>query len=282
MQPAVSWTASVNEAIARRRDCWDARHPSEIPVLPFVTHALHPELAALVRRIGVRRRYRAGSAFVQKGSPVSDLALLENGVSARTLGSAGRAIAISLPGRIAFGNLNFFSGQPCFGSYYAVTECELTLVPQELMRRILEQDPGLSWLLCTQFELARQSDRLSLAMLPQLQTSERLKAFFLSWCATLGHFETDPGGARWISAPSPVARREICRVVNASEVSVNLELAAWRRSRDLESARRSIRVKPSLFEPVWDWILRAEEPGAVSRSRTLEEALSDFLGTKAP
>ncbi len=271
---ALSWFAELNERIARHPCVWDEKNPPRDPVLPFVTHPVHPRLAELVRRVGVRKRVKAGAPLTPEDSPVTSLAILERGVALRTLGHGGKTSGLTLPGRIAYGNLNFFTSQPCFGSYGAVTECEVTEVPQKLLKGILPLEPGLPLILCTQFELARQSDRLAFTLLSELPAPDRLKAFYLVWCAALGSAERSPDGTEWITAPALPPRRVVARVVSASEVSVGTDAARWRRDGLLESSRQGFRARPALFDSVWEWFGEEEEPGEIRRSGTVEEEMA--------
>ncbi|MCF0253686.1 MAG: Crp/Fnr family transcriptional regulator [Duodenibacillus sp.] len=277
---SLSWLADISARELRWQSAWDEDTPPAMPVLPFVTQPLQPRLADWMRRIGVRRRVAAGVPLLPADRPVDHLVLLDKGISARVLGRYGKAIGLALPGCIACGNLSFFSGQPCFGHYFSVTPCEIIAAPQDLLRRLLALEEDLAWLLCTQFELNRQSDRLSFTMLSQLGAAERLRAFFLSWCVAFGRLEAGAEGD-WIAAPAPLQRKFISRVIDASGAFVNTELAAWNKDPAWESSRKGIRARTSWFSACWEWIVRQEEPSRNARLPSFEEQARGFFARKS-
>ena len=86
---------------------------------------MHPKLRSLIDRWGVVRELNAREPVLGEiTDKVDQLVLVRSGITARIFGSlynqSSPAMAFSVPGRLACGNLNFFSHRPCIGSYVAV------------------------------------------------------------------------------------------------------------------------------------------------------------------
>ncbi len=229
---------------------------SPFPIMPWLTHALDPKLETLMLRLGERRRLRAGERLFGPGEPIDRIAMVCSGVTARSLGNSdGQAIGLALPGRIAAGNLNFFSGRHAIGRYFALSDCELCFCPQPLLLSVLCADPALFHSCAAQFECAALSDRLAFACLSLLGGEDRLKAFTAAWAASYGELLADG----WIRMPSPMSLQVRSQVINATPNWVDRisrrwrEAALWRREGEWTFAR------PALLQEAYAWMRGLEE-----------------------
>ena len=89
-------------------------------------------------------------------------------------------MAFSVPGRLACGNLNFFSHRPSIGSYVAVVPSVVVTVPQSLVMSMCRSDADFALLVASEFEKISLSDRLGFGLLAQLDNESRFLAFLLS------------------------------------------------------------------------------------------------------
>ena len=84
---------------------------SKVPVMPWIHHRLHPVLVRIFLRLGLSKTLKEERVF-SPGERVDHVVLATRGVTARAIGSTkgdSPAIALSTPGHLAAGNLNFFS-----------------------------------------------------------------------------------------------------------------------------------------------------------------------------
>ena len=83
----------------------------KVPVMPWIHHRLHPVLVRIFLRLGLSKTLKEERVF-SPGERVDHVVLATRGVTARAIGSTkgdSPAIALSTPGHLAAGNLNFFS-----------------------------------------------------------------------------------------------------------------------------------------------------------------------------
>ena len=149
------------------------------PVIPFITHALHPSLLRLIERIGTVRKLSAGEEIFRPCDPVDQVTVVRKGITGRALGHDGNAIGLSIPGRFASGNLNFFTGFPCFGRYFALIPSEIITAPKDLLIPVLRGSPEAALLFARQFEMAKLSDRLGFAILSSCMCGAEACGFLL-------------------------------------------------------------------------------------------------------
>ena len=84
---------------------------SNVPVMPWIHHRLHPVLVRIFLRLGLSKTLKEERVF-SPGERVDHVVLVTRGVTARAIGSTkgdSPAIALSTPGHLAAGHLNFFS-----------------------------------------------------------------------------------------------------------------------------------------------------------------------------
>lgn len=84
---------------------------SNVPVMPWIHHRLHPLMVRIFLRLGLSKTLKEERVF-SPGERVDHVDLATRGVTARAIGSTkgdSPAIALSTPGHLAAGNLNFFS-----------------------------------------------------------------------------------------------------------------------------------------------------------------------------
>lgn len=158
--PSSNWLKEIE--VFRNRDSDDSYN---IPIYPWLAPPLHPKIRSLIERWGVEKEVPANAPVLGHiNERVDKLVLVKSGVTARNFGSACSverpSVAFSVPGRLACGNLNFFSQRPCIGSYYALVPSIVISIPQSLLFKVCEQDPQMLLLCATEFELINLSDRL--------------------------------------------------------------------------------------------------------------------------
>lgn len=253
---SLAWHAAIERNIDSP---WDAEHMTMDPIVPFITHAVHPQIAGLIERLGVRRQLAPEELIFKPGEPVEQLILVKKGITAREVGQITNALAISPPGHFACGNLNFFTSHPCIGRYYAIVTSEIISVPQELVRRIIWSDPALARIMAIQLELCTLSDRMAFGSYAAISVDLRLKAFFIAWYRNYGQYFPEAGGEGWCVMPVSVQRKYLAAVINSSRVWLDKTFKDWKEKALYRVDGNFLLMRPSLLEPAYKWIVQMEE-----------------------
>ena len=115
--PSANWLKEIE--VFRNRGPDDSYN---LPTYPWLAPPLHPRIRSLIERWGVVTELDANEPVLGSfDHKVDRLVLVKSGITARCFGSVFAlkrpSVAFSVPGRLACGNLNFFSQRPCIGSY---------------------------------------------------------------------------------------------------------------------------------------------------------------------
>lgn len=232
---------------------------SSFPVMPWITHALDPKLEALFLRVGTRRVLPTDALLFEVGEPIDQLVFVCQGVTARSMGNVDeRAIGLATPGRIAAGNLNFFSQRHAIGRYFCLTESELCYCPRKLLLDVLKTDVELFSSYVAQLECAALSDRMSFACLALCDSVLRLKAFFASWAANYGT-PVSRGGRACIEMPVPMTLAVQSKIVNSSLNWVDRIIHSWRDEGLWIRKGERVAVDVALLDEAWIWMRSLEE-----------------------
>ena len=263
-----AWLASINQI---REESWGIDHLPRTPVVPSITPPLHPKLRALFQNIGKPRALGAGERIFSADTPIDQIALTAKGITARELGQGlgCNPMGIAPPGRIACGNLNFYSSHSCIGSYFALVPSEVILVSKSLLKGIFRKDPELSTLFAINAELCALSDRLTFAAMSMLPAEDRIRAFFIGWAASYAVLRADEQESSWLVMPATIQRRFLERAVNASHASLESTLRNWRAAGLLRRLGSNVWLRPALLEPCHQWMLSLEEPSEFHRPKRL-------------
>jgi len=281
--PSENWLKDLGISRGRWTVAGDVNSESpfyNFPIFPWITPLVHPELRSLFERLGVVRHFKANEQIrLSPDNKVENIALLVSGVTARHFGSTSAqsrlSIAISVPGRFACGNLNFFTHRPCIGRYYAVVPSTVLSIEQKFLYDLSQKDPQLQYLLATQFELNNLSDRLGFGAHSLLSVKERLLMFYLSWSAVFGklvQFE----GEDWVEVPLPLRGRILEGIVLCSPTALEQVLKEIKEEKCfivLKGGDRAM-IRLSVLEPVHSWIRSSEEFNKNEARERLRKLLS--------
>lgn len=266
---SISWLSKINS----QQNSTDSSVASDIinkPVFPSIAHPLHPALRQLMENIGTPKTLNSGEFIFKYGEPIHSVVLVKQGITARQVGqSPDNIMAVSIPGRIACGNLNFFTSFPCVGSYYALVPSEVITVEKELLKKIFFKEPELFWFFCQNAELATLSDRMAFAVLSMLSVEERVKSFYLAWAVNYGIYEPEQNGEGWIKMLSVLQRKYLCYITKASKYSLDSVLKFWKASERLLWKDNLIWVRPSLLQSSYNWMMHLEEGSDYKRPADL-------------
>ena len=204
---------------------------------------------------------------------VDKLVLVQSGITVRHFGSPyaqnQNAYAISLLGRLACGNLNFFTSMPCVGRYYALVPSTVTAVSQDLLRAMCRKDSESCITVMQEFEYTL-SDRIAFGATVALSIRDRILAFLLTWATALGTLERIDG-ALWVSMPTPLSNDALRKVIYSSQATFE---RAWRALREdgiyVADSDRA-RILLSALEPVHRWLGHQEEHQSDCKRGRLEQ-----------
>ena len=228
------------DALATERftDAWPDEFGPRIPVLPFVTIPLPPEMREAFRAHGELHYFQPEESIIE-GAVVKGLQLVESGLSARitaTLeGQAGPGLmALAAPHRFATGNLNFATRRPQIGQYRAVSKVTT--------RRIAHIDAErLDWL----------TDPVRMRML--LPAPMRFASLLIAMAVFFGTVEEGSGGQR-VRIPIPGRARHIATVVSVSDVTLEKLVADMRQNAGLERDGDFWIFQSAALQPMHEWM----------------------------
>ena len=250
-----------------------------IPTYPWLAPPLHSKLRSLIERWGVETELAPHDPVLgSKQDKVDKLVLVKSGVTARCFGSVygvqRPAVAFSIAGRLACGNLNFFSHRPCIGSYFALVPSVVVSIPQSLLFSICEKDPAMMLTAAKEFELINLSDRLGFGIHSSLGVDDRLLAYFITWVVAYGR-EEEIDGEIWIRMPAPLRGEALQYIVNCSSAALERAIGKLKSAGMLVSQADSALVKLECLLPVHRWIRNIEERSSDLHRDPLRKILSE-------
>lgn len=256
-----------------RKQMLDAKSPDRsVPIVPWIHPPLHPTLQSLILKIGRKVSLSRQDKLISLDRSISHLAMVTSGVTARNFGNptvgTETAAAISPPGHVAFGNLNFFTERPAFGHYFALTKAEIVVCNKELLLPALKADPELFLLLIQHFESCALSDRLGFAYMAFAPVEERLKAFVISWSVHYAKLYEKEGNP-WLTMPVPLTRSNRCLLANASSVSTDTYLKKWKDNGVWVRNGDFVSCPVAFLENTYTWMRHSEEQSAYVYPRSL-------------
>lgn len=274
------WFAAICQAPA---EDWGPLEPPTLPVVPCVTHPLHPKLRDLFVRLGVTKKLSPDGSVIALGQPINQVGMVVEGVVGRFLGQKAAALAIATPWRFACGNLNLFTGHPALGSYFTLTEAEVLLIPSDLLRRMLMKEPELAWLFAMQCELAALSDRMTFTVFSRLPVGQRLKAFCLAWANNFARVITLEGDV-WFEMPALIQRRFLRLCINTSIITLDKLLKDWKDAGVLRSESHRVLIRAEWLRDVHDWLVSMEDPSVNAMFTDYTQVIQTIAGrnTKTP
>ena len=181
------------DALATERftDAWPDEFGPRIPVLPFVTIPLPPEMREAFRAHGELHYFQPEESIIE-GAVVKGLQLVESGLSARitaTLeGQAGPGLmALAAPHRFATGNLNFATRRPQIGQYRAVSKVTTRRIAHIDAERLdWLTDPVRMRMLLSVKESINLSDRMALTISALLPAPMRFASLLIAMAVFFG------------------------------------------------------------------------------------------------
>ena len=113
---SVEWLAAISTG--REYSIDEKKKGYAVPVTPWLHPPVGKRLRSLIIKLGTVRELERQEILYPQDRKVSDIVLVQQGVTARNFGhavSAPKAAAISTPGHFACGNLNFMTRRPSLG-----------------------------------------------------------------------------------------------------------------------------------------------------------------------
>ena len=138
------WLAAISTG--RDYSIDEKKRGCAVPVTPWLHPPVGKRLRDLITKLGTVRELDRQEILYPQGRKISDIVLVQQGVTARNFGNAvsgPKAAAISTPGHFACGNLNFLTRRPSLGTYFALTKAQVVVCPKDLLLPVLTTDPEL-------------------------------------------------------------------------------------------------------------------------------------------
>lgn len=245
-------------ATERLTDAWPDEFGPRIPVLPFVTIPLPPEMRGAFRTHGELHYFQPEDSIIE-GAVVKGLQLVESGLSARitaTLeGQAGPGLmALAAPHRFATGNLNFATRRPQIGQYLAVSKVTTRRIAHLDAERLdWLTDPLNMRMLLSVKESINLSDRMALTISALLPAPMRFASLLIAMAVFFGTVEEGSGGQR-VRIPIPGRARHIATVVSVSDVTLEKLIADMRQNAGLERDGDFWIFQSAALQPMHEWM----------------------------
>lgn len=128
---STEWLAAISTG--RDYSIDEKKKGCAVPVTPWLHPPVGKRLRDLITKLGTVRELERQEILYPQGRKVSDIVLVQQGVTARHFGNAvsgPKAAAISTPGHFACGNLNFLTRRPSLGTYFALNEGPSRRMPE--------------------------------------------------------------------------------------------------------------------------------------------------------
>jgi hypothetical protein len=276
------WLASLMQS--RYYDIDERRRGLTIPILPWIHPPVDRGIQALIRKLGIEHSYDKGQRLFTEDERVSQVGLVISGVTARNFGNHSarceKAAAVSIPGHIACGNLNFFTQRPAFGRYFTLTPAKVVMVPQNTLFGVLKTERALLDKFVRHMECCTLSDRIGLAAMAFIPVDLRMKSFIVSWVLNYGQpYRKD--GEVWVHMPTPLTRSNRSLIANTSTISTDKTLKIWKEGGYWNRTGDWVDFPIRPFEEAWEWIIAAADPSPYDFPKTLEEMLLLFSESHA-
>lgn len=248
------------DALATERftENWPDEFGPRLPVLPFITLPLPPEMREAFRTHGELHYFQPEESIIE-GAVVKGLQLVESGLSARitaTLeGQAGPGLmALAAPHRFATGNLNFATRRPQIGQYRAVSKVTTRRIAHLDAERLdWLTDPLNMRMLLSVKESINLSDRMALTISALLPTPMRFASLLIAMAVFFGTVEEGSGGQR-VRIPIPGRARHIATVVSVSDVTLEKLIADMRQNAGLERDGDFWIFQSAALQPMHEWM----------------------------
>lgn len=275
--PSTHWFEELKKSRIRRAD-----DEQEFPLYPWIAPPLHPQLVSLIERWGVQKHIDAHEPVLgHMTDRVDQLVLVKSGLTVRHFGSPfvkSRANhAISVPGRLACGNLNFFSHRACVGRYYAIVPSTVISVPQSLIYSLCMKDAQLLMTVAREFEMIALTDRMGFGAQTMLSIDERLLTYFLSWSVVYGTLQKIDD-VDWVCFPMPLRGPALQNLVVCSSAALERALTALKSKGLFVTEGDTARIQLECLKPIHKWLRNMEEQAA----EVPRDKLTRILSTSAP
>lgn len=232
------------DALATERftENWPDEFGPRLPVLPFITLPLPPEMREAFRTHGELHYFQPEESIIE-GAVVKGLQLVESGLSARitaTLeGQAGPGLmALAAPHRFATGNLNFATRR---------------IAHLDAERLDWLTDPLNMRMLLSVKESINLSDRMALTISALLPAPMRFASLLIAMAVFFGTVEEGSGGQR-VRIPIPGRARHIATVVSVSDVTLEKLIADVRQNAGLERDGDFWIFRSAALQPMHEWM----------------------------
>ena len=277
------------DALATERftDAWPDEFGPRIPVLPFVTIPLPPEMREAFRTHGELHYFQPEESIIE-GAVVKGLQLVESGLSARitaTLeGQAGPGLmALAAPHRFATGNLNFATRRPQIGQYRAVSKVTTRRIAHLDAERLdWLTDPLNMRMLLSVKESINLSDRMALTISALLPAPMRFASLLIAMAVFFGTVEEGSGGQR-VRIPIPGRARHIATVVSVSDVTLDKLFADCRSRAGLEREGDFLVFDSAYLQEAHDWMRYCDgNDSPYTRPARVEALLEEAVASTTP
>ncbi len=249
---------------------------------PWITPKVHNRIVEIIDSVGKICLLDQEERILSEGESVNKLAYVRKGVTARTAGDpnaqSATAMAIATPGRLALGNLNFFTQRPAFGRYFALVPSEVVVADRDVVFDQIQSDSELVRIFAAQFELSSLSDRVAFISTALLDTELRLKTFTCSWAISFGELVDGPDGP-WIRMPIPLTRKVRTDIIKTSMNSIDKILKEWMSHGNYYRQGDWVYVKPEVLDGIYNWMVRIDENAAPRTTGSLTELLHSIALT---
>ena len=230
------------DALATERftENWPDEFGPRLPVLPFITLPLPPEMREAFRTHGELHYFQPEESIIE-GAVVKGLQLVESGLSAR--------ITATLEGQAGPA-----TRRPQIGQYRAVSKVTTRRIAHLDAERLdWLTDPLNMRMLLSVKESINLSDRMALTISALLPAPMRFASLLIAMAVFFGTVEEGSGGQR-VRIPIPGRARHIATVVSVSDVTLEKLIADVRQNAGLERDGDFWIFRSAALQPMHEWM----------------------------
>lgn len=258
------------EAVSRDRfaTSWSGVRGPRLPTMPWIKLPLHARIREIFEKYGEDLTFEPEEKLFPN-TRVTHFMMVRQGITGRIAASpdaqASSAMALSSPGRLASGNLNWMTHRPAIGRYKALSHVEVKAISHidfEDLISLKGDSLDLLKMMLTQFELGNLSDRLGFSILSLLGASLRLQALYLAWAVFYGNIK-QMGGRDVVTMPSPGRRTHIEQVISVSSVTMDKLSALAHEEACFDRQGDFISLDASWLQDVHQWMRESDGEGAL-------------------
>ena len=230
--------------------------------MPWMSPKVSPALTVVVRNLGHKVVCRPKEVVYQSGGLFDRLMYVQSGIAARAVFIPGFdnspfLVSIAMPGSLIGGIETLYAKDTIQRKHWAVTDCELLTVSQDLLLKLADHQVIWHKELAGYNAACTQYDQLGLMTARATEAENRLGVFLVSFCLrckALFSSELSDEKKEWVVLPTLPPKELIGSTIGCTEEIVNDVMSRWLESNILRKVNRNLLIRREKVLNYIDWI----------------------------